>query len=289
MLVGVLCALASAAAFAACSVFQHLAARAEPSRDAWLLLRLVRRPLWLAGGVLNGVGVALQAAALVFVPLVVVAPVRLAGLPMALPVTAVIDRRRIRADEVGAGLLCAGGGAAFLLVSHASGGRPLLDGDEALALLGAAIALDAACWLMARRPGWRYVALAASGGLLNGLNAALLTTVSRALAGHQTAALAWAVPELVGVGLLALLRTQQGLQARHIGPPLAAMTIAEPVAAVLAGVLLLGETIPGGPALRAAQVCGAVAGLVGAGLLRYSEGRHRPAAGPAEPEPTRPA
>ena len=89
--------------------------------------------------------------------------------------------------------------------------------------------------------------------------------------------LVWALPELALVGLWALLRTQQGLQARAIGPPLAAMTIAEPVAAVFAGVLLLGEATTGGPAARTLQAVSAVAGLAGAGLLRYLEGRQHQA------------
>jgi drug/metabolite transporter (DMT)-like permease len=277
VLVGVLSALAAAAAFAACSVFQHLAARAEPRRDAWLLVRLIRRPLWWAGGVLNGAGVALQAVALAFVPITVVAPLRLAGLPMALPASAAIDRRRIRADEVGAALMCAVGGAGFLLAAHGADGRPVLSPGQGVKLLVVAVALDASCVLLARRTGWRFVALATSGGLLNGLNAALLSTVSRAIGRHQWTLLTWAAPELAVVGLLGLLRSQQGLQSRMIGPPLAAMTIAEPVAAVIAGVLLLGETLPGGPQWRALQVVSAVVGLGGAGLLRYLEGRRRPA------------
>lgn len=275
MLVGLLCALGSAAAFAGCSVFQHLAARADPRHDAWLLLRLVRRPLWLAGGVLNAAGVGLQAVALAYVPILVVAPVRLAGLPLALPMTAAIDKRRIRFDEIGAALLCAGGGAGFLLATDASGGRSALTGTQGLVLVAVAVVVDAVGAVLARRPGWRFVALAASGGLLNGLNAALLTTVSRSFAGSDTDVLVWAVPALAAVGLLALLRTQQGLQAAQIGPPLAAMTIAEPVAAVLAGVLLLGEAVPGDATARVLQVLSAAAGLAGAGLLRYLEGERR--------------
>ncbi|WP_347351609.1 DMT family transporter [Intrasporangium sp.] len=275
MLVGLLCALGSAAAFAGCSVFQHLAARADPRHDARLLLRLVRRPLWLAGGVLNAAGVGLQAVALAYVPILVVAPVRLAGLPLALPMTAAIDKRRIRFDEIGAALLCAGGGAGFLLATDASGGRSALTGTQGLVLVAVAVVVDAVGAVLARRPGWRFVALAASGGLLNGLNAALLTTVSRSFAGSDTDVLVWAVPALAAVGLLALLRTQQGLQAAQIGPPLAAMTIAEPVAAVLAGVLLLGEAVPGDATARVLQVLSAAAGLAGAGLLRYLEGERR--------------
>ncbi|MDN5795534.1 MAG: DMT family transporter [Intrasporangium sp.] len=277
MLVGLLCALGSAAAFAGCSVFQHLAARADPRHDAWLLLRLVRRPLWLAGGVLNAVGVGLQAVALAYVPILVVAPVRLAGLPMALPMTAAIDKRRIRLDEIGAALLCAGGGAGFLLATHTTGGRPALTGVQGIVLVVVAVAVDAVCALLARRRDWRFVALATSGGLLNGLNAALLATVSRSFAGSNLSVLVWAVPALAAVGLLALLRTQQGLQAAQIGPPLAAMTIAEPVAAVVAGVLLLGEAVPGDATARAVQVLSAAAGLAGAGLLRYLEGERRSA------------
>lgn len=272
MVVGVACAVAAACAFAGCSVLQHLTARTEQRRDAWLLVRLVRRPLWLAGGVFNAVGVFLQGLALTYVPILVVAPVRLAGLPIALPLTALADRRRIRVDELGAALLCAAGGAGFLLSAGAHGGRQAIVPVQGLILLGVVLALDAVGRLLARVEGCRFVSSAAAGGLLNGLNAVLLSTVARGLAVDQYRMLAWALPELAFIGLLALLRTQQGLQAPRIGAPLAALTIAEPIAAVAGGVSLLGESVSGGAAAHAVQAATAVAGLLGAGLLRYFEG-----------------
>lgn len=277
MVIGVLCALGAAVAYAGCSVLQHLTARAEPRRDSWLLLRLVRRPLWLAGGALNGIGVFLQGTALAYVPILVVAPVRLAGLPIALPLTALADRRGIRAGELGAALLCAAGGAGFLLSSGAHGGRSAVEPVRAAILLGVVLAIDAVGRLLARVAGWRFVSLAAVGGLLNGLNAVLLSTVAHDISAPQYRGLAWAGAELVFVGLLALLRTQQGLQAPSIGAPLAAITIAEPIAAAVGGVLLLGETVVTGAAAHVLQASSAAGGLVGAGLLRYREAaRHAP-------------
>lgn len=272
MVVGVVCAVGAACAFGGCSVLQHLTARTEPRRDAWLLVRLVRRPLWLAGGALNALGVFLQGLALAYVPILVVAPVRLAGLPIALPLTALADRRRVRADELGAALLCAAGGAGFLLSAGAHGGRQTIVPVHAAILLGVVLVIDAIGRLLARIEGWRYVSSAAVGGLLNGFNAVLLSTVSHALGAGHYRLLAWALPELAFVGLLGLLRAQQGLQAPGIGTPLAALTITEPIAAVAGGAVLLGETVSGGTAAHAIQAVSAVGGLAGAGLLRYLEG-----------------
>lgn len=280
MVVGVACAIAAACAFGGCSVLQHLTARAEPRRDAWLLLRLVRRPLWLVGGVLNALGVFLQGLALTYVPILVVAPVRLAGLPIALPLTALADRRRLRVDELGAGLLCAAGGACFLLSAGAYGGRDAVTPIQGLILFAVVLAVDVAGRLVARIERWRFVSHAAAGGLLNGLNAVLLSTVARALAGDEYGVLAWAAPELAFIGLLGLLRAQQGLQAPRIGPPLAALTITEPIAAVAGGTVLLGEAVAGGTAAHAIQAVSAAAGLFGAGLMRYFEGARQRAASP---------
>src|ERR671919_324040 len=97
-------ALASAAVFALGTVLQQREAMEDPdaqSGSAGVLLRLARRPVWLAGVTAYGVGFGLQAAAL--------------GVPPA--------RRRVpRRDVIAACVVTAGLGL-FLLLSDPGGGR----------------------------------------------------------------------------------------------------------------------------------------------------------------------
>src|SRR5205823_6869514 len=107
------------------SALQQRAARAEPphrAMDPRLLLRLLRRPPWLAGGLADLAGVGLQALALTLGALAVVQPLLASGLLLSVPLEAALDRRRPRALDVGAVLLAAAGLWAFLVVAAPAGG-----------------------------------------------------------------------------------------------------------------------------------------------------------------------
>src|SRR5262245_15457945 len=98
-----LLALGAALAYAVGVVLQYQAAHAaDPGRagGARLLVHLARRPVWLAGIAANAVGFGLRFLALRDGSLVVVQLLVLTGVVFALPLDAVLARRRISTREV---------------------------------------------------------------------------------------------------------------------------------------------------------------------------------------------
>jgi drug/metabolite transporter (DMT)-like permease len=87
--IAVLAALAAAASFGVAAALQHRQARLTPDAGGVrLLARLAAHPLWLAGIALAGIAYGLQALALAFGPLALVAPIVATDLLFALPVAA---------------------------------------------------------------------------------------------------------------------------------------------------------------------------------------------------------
>jgi len=121
----VVLALAAACCFAVAAVVQQGAAsRLAEGRafDPAVLLRLLRKPAWLAGlaAVIGGFG--LQAAALGLGRLVVIEPVLASSLLFALALAARRARRRLRPGEWAAALAVVAGLAVFLVAGQPTGG-----------------------------------------------------------------------------------------------------------------------------------------------------------------------
>jgi drug/metabolite transporter (DMT)-like permease len=111
-------ALGAAASFGLGAAVQHRQARlTRPAGRAHgngtgfarLLARLARQPLWLAGIALTVAGYGLQATALAFGPLTLVAPIVAADLMFALPLAARWARRPLTSRDWLGCLLTAGG------------------------------------------------------------------------------------------------------------------------------------------------------------------------------------
>ena len=109
----ILVSLAAALAFAVAVVLQQHAAFAQPAEHnlrLTLVLRLLRRPMWLAGLAASLVGTVLQLIALWRGSLVTVQPLLVCGLLFALPINAIwMHRRRPGARELlAAATVCIG-------------------------------------------------------------------------------------------------------------------------------------------------------------------------------------
>src|SRR5258708_33563216 len=120
-------AITAAASFAVANVVQQRVAaklRSEAAFDTAVLLRLIRRPLWLAGLVAVIFSLSLQATALGLGRLVIIEPVLASSLLFALALAAKADRRRMRPVEWLAALATFAGLVVFLSVAHPSGGQP---------------------------------------------------------------------------------------------------------------------------------------------------------------------
>ena len=118
-------ALVAALLFAVGTVLLQRAGMDEPAggSDSGLLLRMARRPVWLAGIAADGLGFAAQAAALSLGRLAVVQPLLVTSVVFSLPLGARFTGQRIRPADVAAAALVVGALVAFLVVADPSGGR----------------------------------------------------------------------------------------------------------------------------------------------------------------------
>jgi drug/metabolite transporter (DMT)-like permease len=280
----ILVSLAAALAFAVAVVLQQHVAFAQPAEHHLrpsLVLRLVRRPLWLAGIAASLVGTVLQLIALWKGSLVTVQPLLVCGLLFALPINAIwIHRRRPGTRELlAASIVCVG--LVVLLIAtdprRGSGTGTAEGWAVALGLLTVAVAALVGCSLVARKATWRAGLLAAAGGLINGLSAAFTKGVARGMESSWHRGLVALIThtlsnwELYAFGatlLLGVLVIQSAFLSGPIRWSLPALTAANPIASVLLGTTLLGEHIRSGPLPIAGTIAGL--GLVVAGIMALS-------------------
>jgi hypothetical protein len=286
-------ALAGSGCYAVATVTQHGVARHLPSERAFdlaVLIRLARRPVWLAGMAAVIAGFALQAVALGLGRLVVIEPVLATGLLLALALAARRDQRSLRPAEWAATLAVVGGLAVFLAVGQPSGGQRMADA----AVLGLATAATAAliglCAILAGRFGGHHRALlfGVAGGVAAGLTDAVIKTVTVLAGGHLLGVFADVrLYLLIGVGLLTFTIQQNGYRAAALAAFLPAFAVLEPVTGSLLGLLIYHERLSDGPvqivvelAACAVAVWG-IAHLAGPAMAATAP----PAVAPAVPPP----
>ncbi|MFJ9814905.1 hypothetical protein ACIRU3_06465 [Streptomyces sp. NPDC101151] len=255
-LVAVGLSLVSAVAYASAAVAQErLASR---SSGAGLPALLGTAAWWSAVG-LNAAAALLHVVALKYGPLTLVQPLGALTLVAAVPLGARAAGRRVSAVEWrGTALTLLGLGA--LLVT-ASGPAPerVLSLTEALAVAGTTAALIGMLSRPGARPGLRH---ATAAGFASGVASALTQTVTVAATDRTGPALS---VEVITVSVLVAAFATGGLLLSQtayrggLGAPLAVVTLANPVAAAVIGLTLLGQGLQGGPG-------GVLLALAGAGL-----------------------
>ncbi len=259
----VVIALAAAACFALTSAVQQRAAKQErPHRtlDPRLLLRLARRPLWLASWVPDLAGTGLQTAALRFGPLALIQPLLASGLFLAILLEAALDRRRPRTRDLLAVATGALGLAAFLIVAQPAAGVSDASRDAWIAVLAACAGSVAACLLAA----WlspetvRGTMLGVATGVLLGLTAALLKPAVTMFSDNPAGVFTdWHLYALIPVGLAALILNQNAFQSGPLAAPLTALTLVDPVVSVAIGQAAFHEHLDtSGPRLALEVVAG---------------------------------
>ncbi|MFG2543628.1 hypothetical protein ACGFOM_14445 [Streptomyces sp. NPDC048594] len=258
-LVAVLLSLVSACAYAAAAVAQERLAKRGAGAGA---LRLLASGAWWWSVALNASAALLHVVALRYGPLTVVQPLGALTLVAAVPLGARLAGRRVSAVEWrGTGLTLLGLGALLLT---ASGPAPddSLSVSEALAVSGATAALIGVLARPGTRPGLRH---ATGSGIASGVASALTQTVTVAVTDRSDPLLS---AEVVGVAVLVAAFAAGGLLLSQtayrggLGAPLAVVTLANPVAAAVIGLSLLGERLRGGPG-------GILLALTGAALAAW--------------------
>ena len=263
----VLLSLASAAGYALAAVGQsRLAAQGGGG-----LGRLLTRPLWWWAVGLNAAGALMHVAALHYGPLTLVQPLGALTLVAALPLSAYYERRRVtRREWRGAAWTLAGLTGLIAVTGPASPGDAL-SLREALAI-AAATALLLAFLVRAGAHSARGGGLghATASGVASGVASALTQTVTASLARElpggplnwwQTALVAVLVATFAVGGLLLSQAAYRG----GLAAPLAVVNLANPAAAAVIGVALLGESFHGGA--LGWLVAAAAAGVAARGVI----------------------
>jgi len=263
----VVAALLAALCFALASVLQHSAASAADSPDGATALRLTAfllgRPLWLLGLVAGGVGLVLHAAALQAGAVAVVQPLLASGLVFALVLGAAAGRPTGSAQWLAAAGTVVGLGL-FLVSAHPGAGTARAHGPVLAIGTATALVLCVLARYATRRPGVRHRALllAAASGTGFGITGALLKQVVGTPATQLP--LTWPPYALVVLGVAAVTLSQAAYQAGSLVECLPAMTVLEPVVAVIVGATAFSEALASSRGAQAGQVAGLL--LMGAAV-----------------------
>jgi len=271
----VLLSMASAASYGLGAVLQHQAAVKEPpelSMRAGLLVRLARRPMWLVGNALDGVGYLFQFLALRRGSLCLVEPLLVLSLVFALPVAAWLDDRPISRSELTSSGVIATGLALFLAPAHPGLGHPNASGYTWVILSAVIAALCGVAVLLARgRSHLRSaVFLAVGSGTAFGYVAAVTERTGHLLEGGLVQMLeTWTPYALLGGAVVALMLTQSAFHAGALRLSLPTLTIAQPLVAIIIGIWVFGEHINTRGLAPVLEVLGLV--LVSAGVFALAQ------------------
>ena len=264
------------------SVCQRIGARgSEPtSLDVWLLFRLARRPIWLAGIASMILGFVFQLAALHYGPLALVQPILALELLFVFGYMAVLSSRTVRRrDWLAAAAMSAGLGL-FLFAASPSGGRQhapaslwVLSGLATIAVVLAGLA--AAFGLRHRRSAGsaaqRTAVLGAVTGVAWGFVAAVIKEFSSHLDDGAAAIFSnWSVYVLLGAGAASLLLASHALAAGPLAASQPGFTILDPLAASLLGLFLFGEHFQAGTGDLAFEALALALLVAGVSALSHS-------------------
>ncbi|MFC9956580.1 DMT family transporter [Streptomyces nigra] len=272
----VVLSLVSAVAYAAAAVAQERLASRSASTG---LLRLLGSGAWWGTVLLNATGALLHVIALKYGPLTVVQPLGALTLVAAVPLGARLAGRRVRAVEWRGTALTLTGLAVILVMASGPAPDDVLSTSEAIGVAAVTLALTGMLAWPGARPGLRH---ATASGFTSGVASALTQTVTVAATDHSAPVLSL---QVTGVAVLVAALAAGGLLLSQtayrggLGAPLAVVTLANPLAAAVIGLVLLGERLRGGPAGVLAAVAGA--GLASWGVVLLTRATPAPAV-PAE-------
>jgi drug/metabolite transporter (DMT)-like permease len=277
----ILLAVAAGLCTATSSVCQRLgASRTQADRFGLLLIvRLARRPVWLAGIGCMILGFAFQVSALHFGALALVQPILALELLFVFAYMAVLGSRRVQLRDWLAACCMSAGLALFLLTAAPSGGRSQAPGSSwwlaGLATAGVVLAGLAAAFGLGRRRGTqgsrRAAVLGAATGLCWGFVAAVIKEFSSQLgAGAGAIFSGWPVYALIGTGAASLLLASHALASGPLAASQPGFTILDPLAASLLGMFLFGEHVRAGTLDLAAEAAGLALVVAGVAALSHS-------------------
>jgi drug/metabolite transporter (DMT)-like permease len=251
-------------------VLQQAAAEQEPQAyylRLRLILDLLRRRRWLLGFGIMISGQLLSAWCVGHLALTLYEPLLATSLIFALALAVPISHQRLRATElIGAIILSCG--VAALSLSREPGTPHVSFGSFADWPAAAGIAVIAYCCIHAghRRSGPTRATLTGVGaGLVFGISDALTRRTVQILDAHSFHGLvaSWPPYCLVAAALIANWLMQNAFNAAPLNSSLPAITASEPLAGILLGIVVFGDTIDISVGMLAIQAAGIAALVIG--------------------------
>jgi hypothetical protein len=275
-----------------------------------MLRRLVTTPTWVAGVLVGFLSLLLHALALDLGSIAVVQPLMVAGVVLAVPVRAALDRRRPSSKELVSVTVAASGLAAFVVVAEPRPGTiQVAEGTIAVLVLaglaaagaivvvgGIATSVDgreqqsqsvsqsvaqSVSQSVSQPISWsRAVCLGVGSGVLFGITAGMLKLIARDVGAGGLLALAsgWHLWGLIGAGALGLALNQYAYQAAPLSASLPVVNVVDVVVALAFGWVVFGE-VPAHGAMSLLVQAGALVCVAGGlwGIARsYVPRRIRP-------------
>ncbi len=209
-----------------------------------LLWQVVRRPVWLVGFAVGTFGAGLHAIALAWAPLALVQPLGVATLLFAVPLAALLRRRRPRRAELAAAAVTAVGLAALLSGLQVPAASPVLLPGRLLLLVGATATVLGALVLGARATSGsvRTVLLAGAAGTSFAVTAALVRVLTHRVATSGPAGLlSWITAVVIVNAVTGLLLEQAAYKSGRLPAAVGVMTVVDPLVAVAVGAAVLDQ------------------------------------------------
>jgi hypothetical protein len=272
---GLCLAALAAALFAVGAVLQHEAAELSTTQRGLSLRRLMKRRRWMLGQAATMLGTGTQVAALAVAPVAVVQPVLAVTLVIGLGLRALRNHQApLRLEVVGAALTT-GGLAIFLIAARpaTAAQQPPPSSLQIVVAVCISVALVAGATLFAHgRQG--ALACGSAAGIAAGIAAVLISVGIRSLreGGWAHALAGVAVWGAAVVAAIAVLGGQQAYSRGALAWSLPALILLDPLSAVPAARLLLGERLEPGHA--AVWLPAAAVAAVGVILLARSGEPH---------------
>jgi len=246
-----LLALLAACAFGVGTVLQQKGTLSVPlpSDDPNFFKRLVRTPVWLAGGALQAVGWVLQAAALDLGELVLVQPIIMLSLVIALPFGVWLTGQRIGRREIAGAFATVIGLTVFVVVSQPAAGTETGTATAWVLSTLAVAALIGGLMLTVRGrpPGVAAVLFGTASGVCFGFQAAATKVFVQHLGQGVLALLeTWSVYALIASALVGFVLQQSALKTGVLAPAMASTNVANMIVSVVLGAFVFQETLSRG-------------------------------------------
>jgi drug/metabolite transporter (DMT)-like permease len=265
-------ALLAAIAFAGGSVFQQKGTLSTSDGEGHpsFLVQIVRKPVWLAGALLQAAGWVLQAVALDKGPLVVVQSITTLSLVFALPLGARLTGQVISPRVVAGAAAVVVGIVLFLSVGSPKGGTTNPAASEWWSACLVTLVLVAGAGLSGRRRTGAPRALLF--GVAAGFGFGLQTAVTKqfvTVVGHGLGAIfaSWTIYVLIISAVSGFVLQQSALKTGVLAPALASSNAVTLFAGVILGITVFGETLAHGDGRLVPAVLGLTAALAGVAML----------------------